>query len=206
MNIRYIWNRVLKRVQSVAINGTSFEKPSKVEAGSTIINSAFGRYSYCGFNCTIINCEIGRFTSISDNVTIGVYHHPTDWVSTSPAFYSGRDSIPKNLASLDYNYCSEKTLIGNDVWIGKSAFIKGGVVVGNGAVIGMNSVVTHDLEEYGIYAGSPARLIRKRFTDEIIHDLLSIKWWDMSEEALMKLGIYMDKPELFIQNAKEVRS
>lgn len=70
-----------------------------------------------------------------------------------------------------------RTVIGNDVWIGQGAFIKAGVHIGTGAVIGMGAVVTHDVEPYKIWVGNPARLIRKRFDDEMVQQLLASKWW-----------------------------
>lgn len=97
-------------------------------------------------------------------VSVGLAKHPMTWVSTSPAFYCGRGSIPKNLAVLDFCSDAPKTVIGHDVWIGKGVFIKGGVEIGNGAIIGMGSVVTKDVPPYTIVAGNPAREIRLRFT------------------------------------------
>ena len=70
--------------------------------GSTIVNSVFEKYSYGGYHCTILNTPIGRFVSIADGVSIGLTDHPTIWVSTSPAFYYGRDSIPKDLARKEF--------------------------------------------------------------------------------------------------------
>ncbi|SFT33533.1 transferase hexapeptide (six repeat-containing protein) [Lachnospiraceae bacterium XBD2001] len=203
MNVGYIWNRIARRLVGTAISNSQFDKPSKAQAGSTVINSKFGSYSYCGFNCLIANCEIGKFCSIADNVSIGDFSHPVDWVSTSPAFYKGRDSIPKDLAVLKYDFSSKKTIIGNDVWIGKSVLIKGGVRIGDGVVVGMGSIVTHDLEAYGIYAGNPARLIRKRFSDETIGELMKLQWWNMTREELIRVRDVMNSPERFVELLKK---
>ena len=70
------------------------------------------------------------------------------------------------------------TVIGNDVWIGQNARILPGVSIGDGAIIGAFSVVGHDVEPYSIVAGNPAKLIRKRFEDELTGLLLAWKWWD----------------------------
>jgi virginiamycin A acetyltransferase len=70
------------------------------------------------------------------------------------------------------------TLIGNDVWIGNSATIMPGIKIGDGAIIATNSIVTKDVEPYSIVGGNPAKLIRKRFDEETIQKLLSLKWWD----------------------------
>lgn len=69
-------------------------------------------------------------------------------------------------------------IIGNDVWIGYDAVIMAGVTVGDGAIIGTRAVVTKDVEPYTIVGGVPARKIKKRFSKEIIEDLLELKWWD----------------------------
>ena len=69
-------------------------------------------------------------------------------------------------------------VIGNDVWIGQNAVILPGVDIGDGAIIGANSVVGSDIEPYTVAAGNPARMIRKRFDDELIDLLERFKWWD----------------------------
>lgn len=195
MSILYYWAKVLKKLQGSAIRNSHFEKPSKANAGSVILNSSFGKYSYCGYNCKILNCDIGRFTSIADRVVIGNYHHPMEWVSTSPAFYKGRDSIPKNLAALTYNPTSSRTIIGNDVWIGEGVFIKDGITIGDGAVIGMGSVVTKDVPSYAEIAGNPARMIKMRFDEEIVQMLKEIRWWDFEDEELKGLACYFNSPD-----------
>ena len=85
-------------------------------------------------------------------------------VSTSPVFYSGRDSVKAKFSKHErkkYN-----TVIGHDVWIGQNIRIKQGVNIGTGAIIGMGSIVTKDVPPYNIYAGNPAKFIRKRFDDK----------------------------------------
>ena len=75
-------------------------------------------------------------------------------------------------------------IIGNDVWIGYEAVILAGVTIGDGAIIGTRAVVTKDVPPYTIVGGVPAKPIRKRFDDEIIVQLLGLKWWDWSEEKI----------------------
>jgi virginiamycin A acetyltransferase len=79
------------------------------------------------------------------------------------------------------------TVVGNDVWIGQSATILPGVHIGDGVIVGLNSVVGSDVEPYSIVAGSPALLVRKRFDDELIGLLLRFKWWDKSVEEIQEL-------------------
>ena len=76
------------------------------------------------------------------------------------------------------------TVIGNDVWIGQNAVILPGVHIGDGAIIGANSVVGSDIDPYTIVIGNPARVLRKRFDDELIDLMLRFKWWDRSIEEI----------------------
>ena len=75
-------------------------------------------------------------------------------------------------------------VIGNDVWIGYEAVIMQGVTIGDGAIIGTRAVVTKDVPPYSIIGGVPAKPIRKRFSDEVISQLLEIKWWDWSDDKV----------------------
>ena len=79
------------------------------------------------------------------------------------------------------------TVIGNDMWIGQNAVILPGVHVGDGAIIGANSVVGSDVAPYTIVIGNPAKILRKRFDDELIGLLLKFKWWDKSIEEINSL-------------------
>lgn len=76
------------------------------------------------------------------------------------------------------------TKVGNDVWLGRDVVILPGLTIGDGAIIAAESVVTSNVPPYSIYGGNPARLIRKRFSDEVIQDLLKIQWWNWSYEKI----------------------
>ena len=199
MNVLYYWNKLIKKLPGSAISNSVFEYPSKIEARSTVINSALGKYSYSGYGCTLINCKIGRFCSIANEVQIGLTDHPLTWVSTSCAFYKGKDSIPKDLASLEYSDSIRNTIVGNDVWIGSRALIKPGVIIGDGAVIAAGAVVTKDVPAYAIVGGVPAHIIRYRFDGDIIRRLLEIQWWNLSKEKLLELSPYMNDLSAFLE-------
>ena len=79
------------------------------------------------------------------------------------------------------------TIVKNDVWIGQNATILPGIHIGDGAIIGMNSVVGHDVPPYTIVAGNPAKEIRKRFDDELIELMLKLQWWNKPIEEINKL-------------------
>ena len=77
-------------------------------------------------------------------------------------------------------------VIGNDVWIGYEAVILSGVTIGDGAIIGTRAVVTKDVPPYTIVGGVPAKKIRKRFSDNVISELLKLQWWNWSENKIKK--------------------
>lgn len=198
MKFMYYWFKILKKLRGKAISNSQIHKTSKVEAGSEIVNSTFEKHSYCGYNCMIINCNVGSFSSIANNVVIGGAMHSIDFVSTSPVFEEGKNSIKTKY----YKHPAKptiRTIIGHDVWIGHGAIIKQGVIIGNGAVIGMGSVVTKDVEPYTIVGGNPAKEIRKRFEKSIVEGLQASRWWDFNDKKIKKYAPYFNKPEEFLK-------
>lgn len=127
---------------------------------------------------------IGKFCSIASGATFmmsGNCGHRYAWISQYPLdiFAEGYD---KNNNTPPKAFISKGNInIGNDVWIGAEALIMPGVSIGDGAVIGTRAVVTKDVEPYTIVGGNPAKLIKKRFSDEEIDILLRMKWWNWSE-------------------------
>jgi acetyltransferase-like isoleucine patch superfamily enzyme len=79
---------------------------------------------------------------------------------------------------------TQVTTIGHDTWIGHGAIIMPKVTVGNGAVVGSGAIVTKDVEPYAIVVGVPAKPVRKRFSQEIIGKLESIKWWNWPYDTI----------------------
>jgi len=79
------------------------------------------------------------------------------------------------------------TVVGNDVWIGQNAVMPPGVHIGDGAIIGANSVVGSDVEPYAIVVGNPAKAARKRFDDELIALLQEFRWWDKEIDEIQEL-------------------
>lgn len=145
---------------------------------------------------------IGNFTSISDNVMIFLDgDHRTDWISMYP---------PKGFAITHGKYLvSEKghpkskgnVIIGNDVWIGYGAKIMSGVTIGDGAVIATGAIVTHHIPPYAVVAGTPARVVKYRFSQTIIQKLLKIQWWNWPDKKIEKYVNMLLSPhvEKFIQ-------
>ena len=130
---------------------------------------------------------IGKFCQIASGVefVMNGANHQMNAVSTFP-FYTlqGWDMAPPAREDMPFK---GDTVIGNDVWIGQNVTILPGVHIGDGAIIGANSVVASDVEPYTIVAGNPAKLIRKRFDDELTALLLKFKWWDKSIDEINSL-------------------
>ena len=102
---------------------------------------------------------------------------------TFPLFY---DEWEQDIRPTDAWDNKGDIVIGNDVWIGYEAIIMAGVTIGDGAIIGTRAVVTKDVPPYTIVGGVPAKIIRKRFSDADIENLLDIRWWDWSDEKIKK--------------------
>lgn len=198
INIEYLVSKIIKKMHFRAVKNSFIDKTSSVAAGTQFINSKMDRHSFCGYDCIIINTNIGSFCSISSNCEIGGASHSIDWVSTSPVFNENKDQIKKKYSYHKYN-STKHTEIGNDVWIGSKVLIKAGVTIGIGAVVGMGSVVTKDIPPYEIWAGNPAKLIRKRFNDDIINNLLEIKWWNFDDMQMCNYAQYFNNVTKFIE-------
>lgn len=159
------------------------------------------------------NVKIGRYCSIALEAKFNLGSHPTNWISTSDfqytQFFLGKrsDNHLKNQMS-EEEEAAQKTIIGNDVWIGDSVLIKSGVKVGDGAVIGAGAIVLKNVPPYAIVAGVPAKIIRYRFTPEIIEKLLALKWWDycyydFKDVDFEKVESAIDQIENLIKNGMQ---
>jgi acetyltransferase-like isoleucine patch superfamily enzyme len=127
--------------------------------------------------------RIGSFCSFSTEVKVFLGgEHRIDWITTYP-FNKLWESAK---AFTGHPSTKGDVIIGNDVWVGHAAIILSGVTIGDGAVIGARAVVTKDVPAYGIVAGNPARLINKRFEEDIIQRLLKIAWWNWEDDKIQK--------------------
>lgn len=159
---------------------------------SYINDSYFGDYSYCGINTTMNFTKLGKFCSIARNVDIGGFNHDYKKVSTLPLFRFNQMISGEKPQDFHYDYCE----IGNDVWIAAGATILHNVKIGDGAVIGAGAVVTKDVPPYAIVAGVPARIIKYRFSPEIISSLLKVQWWNWPYEILAENIDYILRKDL----------
>ncbi len=195
----------LKKSRLSSISDSFLDSTSKIESGSSFVSSKMDRYSFCGYDCDILHASIGSFTSIANQVVVGGADHPMRWAAMSPVFYAGRDSVKKKFSKhlLD---TPPRTIIGNDVWIGRSAIVLSGVSVANGAVVGAGSVVTKDVPAYAIVAGNPAKIIRYRFDIDTINCLESSKWWELGDAELSSIAFCIKDPMKFALAAQDLRS
>jgi acetyltransferase-like isoleucine patch superfamily enzyme len=122
-----------------------------------------------------------------------------EFVSTSPVFLSHKDSVKVKFARHHY-LPAVRTIVGNDVWIGEGVFIKAGVTIGDGSVVGMGAVVTRDVAPYSIVGGNPAQFIRLRFEQEVVDALLRMKWWELPDSELRRLGPMFNDPRAMLQS------
>ena len=122
---------------------------------------------------------IGKFCMIASGVTfiMNGANHKMDGITTYPFNIFGKDweRVTPKVSDLPYK---GDTIIGNDVWIGANVTIMPGVKIGDGAIISTNATVTKDVEPYTIVGGNPAMILKKRFSDEKIKELMELKWWD----------------------------
>jgi acetyltransferase-like isoleucine patch superfamily enzyme len=124
---------------------------------------------------------VGKFCSFADEVKILTGHeHRLDWVSTFPfgVAFPGVEGLPFPARTKGH------VVIGHDVWVGTGALIMSGVTIGNGAVIGARSVVTHDVPPYAVVGGVPARVLKLRFDESTIDALQRVAWWDWPEQKI----------------------
>jgi acetyltransferase-like isoleucine patch superfamily enzyme len=150
--------------------------------------TTLGHNNYFGGTITI-----GKYCQLGADVAIHASNHPINYMTT----YINSNLFNGELKDLKQE---KEVIIGNDVWIGHKAIILGGVTVGNGAIIAAGSVITKDVEPYTIVAGVPAKVISNRFSPSICKEIENLKWWEMSEDELVKI-----KP-LFFKDFKEASS
>ena len=153
-------------------------KSSKIYPFSKVVNCKIDSYSYISYFSHLQNVNLGKFCSIAKRFSAGLGFHPTDFISSSPIFYSPKNPLFKSFVKEKRFNDLKPIYIGNDVWIGSNVVVIDGIKIGHGSIIGANSVVTKDVEPYSIVGGVPAKLIKKRFSEEEIEFLLKLQWWN----------------------------
>ena len=155
--------------------------------------------------------RIGRYCSIAGDVQTGWDDHPTDWVTSSQVGYvpdihgwATLTGYPGRTIDVPFASLRGITTIGNDVWIGHGVFVRAGVTIGDGAVVAARSVVLSDVQPYSVVGGTPARLIRKRFAEETIAELLALRWWRFNIFQFDQRTLH--SPAIFIKELSTLNS
>lgn len=162
---------------------SQFTKYTRIGPWVRLLDSQIGSYTRISKGCSIVHAKIGKFCSLAANIQIGAGRHPLNYLSTNQVFYNHNKLQNRWVKKIDF----EENLqinIGSDVWIGTDSFIMGGVNIGHGAVIGAKSLVTKDIPPYAIAAGIPAKVIKYRFSPDVIQKLLKLKWWEFDEATI----------------------
>jgi phosphonate metabolism protein (transferase hexapeptide repeat family) len=188
------WRGPLPMTEAPWIHETALVKNSRMGAWTMVgqrcevFQSDLLDYSYLVKDVEVFNAEVGKFANVASHVRINPTNHPM-WRATlhhftyrSKSHFMGDEDYDEQVA----NWRNEhRVIIGPDVWIGHGAVLMPGVSVGTGAIIGSGSVVTKNVPDYAIVAGNPAKLIRRRVSEETESALKRIAWWDWSREQLI---------------------
>lgn len=191
----------LSRPGSVTLREVSLEAPCYVPASVNFRAGPFkvGAYTHTN-NGAFANCSIGRYCSIASEVAIGQAEHPYENLMISPiswdrdfmgwATYSAEQGSERKLpVTTVERSLRPHTMIGNDVWIAHGVILRAGVKIGDGAVVAAGAVVVKDVPPYAIVGGVPAKVIKYRFSEDIIKRLLAVRWWDLDMLALPGLDV-----------------
>lgn len=165
---------------------------------------AMNRDSYIG------NAEIGNYCTIGARTAINPYNHPHQWLSSHEFQYhqNAFGFIPeyRTIQKLPYEDAPGNNIrakVGHDVWTGHNVNVMG-VTVGNGAVIAAGAVVTHDVPDFAIVAGVPAKILRYRFDEPTRARLAAVRWWDMPFQKLS--GLPFNRIQDSLDNLEVIRS
>lgn len=169
--------------------GFSVESPCVLSAAIDLrSNVSVGAFTYAsptdGIGRFIHSCDIGRYCSIAAGVWVAPEDHPTEWLTSSPMCYNPLSFAWPNGARKSFRVhqrpftAVNRVTIGNDVWLAHDAFIRQGVKIGDGAIVAAGAVVVKDVPPYAIVGGVPAKVLKYRFDEATIKELLELKWWD----------------------------
>lgn len=173
-------NKSLKIDFSAQVYNCQFGYNNIIYENVSLINCLIGDYTYIGGSCKLSNTCVGKFCSLGPELWIGgLPSHPLNLKSTYPGLYAKDSRYYGIKPEYQYNQLERKPVkIGNDVWIGARAMILDGVTIGDGAVIAAGAVVAKDIPPYAIVGGVPAKIIKFRFDEERINELLLSEWWN----------------------------
>jgi phosphonate metabolism protein (transferase hexapeptide repeat family) len=158
----------------------------EVGARTILQEVTMGDYSYVVNDAQITYTTIGKFCSIAAMARINPGNHPMHRATQAHFTYRASAYFPGEADDAEFfDWRREHHVtIGHDVWIGHGAVVLPGRNIGTGAVIAAGAIVTKDVPAYTIVAGNPARVIRRRFPEDVAAQLAELAWWDWDHEAL----------------------
>lgn len=175
----------------ISVNfGNQIGERVKLDKPYRLYNVTIGDYTYIAVNSRVSLTSIGKFCSIGPYFLCGWGIHPVNGISTSPTFYSSTAYNGFSLSTTDKIEERKQIKIGNDVFIGANVTILDGVIISDGAIVAAGATVTKNVPPYAIVAGVPAKIIKYRFEEDVIQELLNIKWWDWEQEKLKLVEQY----------------
>jgi acetyltransferase-like isoleucine patch superfamily enzyme len=182
------------------------EQPAAIHVCDFRGKNKVGAFTYFNNDCIVYDTTVERFCSIAHRSVIGPPEHPTNWLTShlfSHTLHVVNTGFGNSAPELDEivtyepfsTHNNRRTFIGNDVWVGCNVFIRRGVTIGDGAIVGANSAVVKDVEPFMIDGGTPARIIRQRFSDKIIERIKSSRWWTYNLKRTALEGIRYSDPQ-----------
>lgn len=167
---------------------SSFTRFTHVLSGAKLNNAKVGKYSRIGVNCQVRNADIGNFTAIGKDSILGLGQHPTDYLTSHSIFYKkGNWGWHDDwIAPIEFND-DKRIHVGNDVWIGRHCMVMDGVTIGDGVTVAAGAVVTKDIPPFAIVGGVPAKVIKYKFSQEMIDRLEEIQWWNLPDDEISKV-------------------
>lgn len=164
------------------VRDSDFSEGVEIGRRNIIRQATIGRATYTGSNCNISHAIVGSYCAISWDVSIGGADHNYQKLALTPKFRITHD--PEDARVPYPESWGMECCIGSDVWLSSGVCVLRGVSIGDGCVIGANSVVTRDIPPYSIAVGVPARVIRRRFSPSTIAFLEKNCWWCLSSSVL----------------------
>lgn len=169
----------------------------------TKLDSAIvGDYTYFAGESTLYNVEIGSFCSIGPGCRIGLGSHPTDLISTSPIFYSTLGQLPEVWTDKPFYEELKPITIENNVWIGANVTVLDGIKIGEGAICAAGSVVNKDVPPYSIVGGVPAKIIKYRFDEDVIKEILRLNLFSRDRKWLKENMVGLITPDKIFEKFK----
>lgn len=175
--LKVVWKTIsyLFRLPVFLFRNNKIGKHTIIEKKVYLKDSIIGDYCYIGMSDYLNTVQTGNYCSIAGGVGIGALEHPWTNYSTSTRLNPSEEFMTK------------KTIIGNDVWIGTKCYIRQGVTIGDGAVVGACSFVNKDVPPYAIVFGCPAKIYKFRFDEKTIAQLTESRYWDYEPSEAKKI-------------------